>query len=86
MVAAGRIVAEELAMDAADGFPVFDVGEKHAGADNVVEGCAGFSESFFGDGEDAAGLSGCVFVVGADGAGAGEMNGVARRARRGRSR
>ena len=29
-------------------------------------------ESFCGDGEDAAGLAGGVFVVGADGAGAGD--------------
>ena len=73
-------------MNAADGFPVFDVGEIHAGADDVVEGSAGFGESFFSDGEDAAGLAGGVFGVGTDGAGAGEENGVARRGRRGRSR
>ena len=67
----GTDVAEELAVDAAYGFPVFNVSEIHAGADYVLEGCAGFGESFFGDGEDAAGLSGRIHVVRANRACAG---------------
>ena len=63
-------------MNAADDFPVFDVGEKHAGADYVVECRTGLFQGFFGDGEDAAGLSCGVFVFCADGTGAGKMDGV----------
>ncbi len=77
MVAAGRIAGEEFAVNAADRFPVFDVGEIHAGADDVVERCAGFGQSLCGDREDAARLAGGVFVVGAHRAGSGEVNGVA---------
>ena len=49
-------------MHAADGFPVFDMGQIHAGADDIVECCAGFGEGFVGDREDAAGLAGGVFL------------------------
>ena len=73
----GADVAEELAVDAAYDFPVFDVCKVQAGADYILEGCAGFGESFFGDGEDAAGLAGGIFVVCAYGAGSGKVDGVA---------
>jgi hypothetical protein len=48
-------------MNAAHGLPVFGVGEEHAGADDIVEGSAGFGQRLFGDLEDAAGLAGGVF-------------------------
>jgi hypothetical protein len=68
--------AKELAVDAADGFPVCSVGEVHAGADDIFEGCAGIGEGFFGDGENAAGLAGGVFVVSTYGTGSGYMDRV----------
>ncbi len=61
-------------MDAAYGFPVFDMGEIHAGADDVIEGRTGFGQSFSSDGEDAAGLAGCVFVIRAYWAGSRQMD------------
>jgi hypothetical protein len=57
----GTVGRKEFAVNAPDGFPVFSVGEIHARADYVVEGRASFRKRFGGDGEDAAGLSGCVF-------------------------
>jgi hypothetical protein len=59
------------------GFPVFGVGEIHAGADDVVERGAGALEDFGGNFEDAAGLSCYVGFVCADRAGAGDVDGVA---------
>ena len=47
---------------------------------------AGFGQGFSGNREDAAGLARGILVVGADGAGSGEVDGSCRRARRGRSR
>ena len=55
MVAAGRI-CRRTRRGRGHGFPVFDMGEVHAGADDVVKGGAGFGEGFLDDLEDAAGL------------------------------
>src|SRR6185503_3745829 len=35
----GADSAEDFTVDAANSFPVFGVGEKHAGTDDVLEGC-----------------------------------------------
>lgn len=53
--------AKDLAMSAADLFPIFCAGEEHAGSDDVVKwisGGAGLGEGFFDEGEDRAGLLG----------------------------
>lgn len=65
---------EELAVDAADLFPVFGAGEVDAGADDVLDGGAGFFEGGGDDGEDLVGLGGGVCVIGADGTGSGDVD------------
>src|SRR5271165_139169 len=67
---------EVFSVDAAYGLPVFDVSQVHAGADDVAECRAGFREGFNGDGEDAAGLAGGVFIFRANGTCARQKNGV----------
>ena len=80
IVAAGRICAEELAVDGADGLGVGGVGQQHAGADDVGERGAGLGERRLDDREAAAGLEGDVVgagAVGEDGGGAGDEDPVA---------
>jgi hypothetical protein len=74
MVASGANTAEELAVNAADRFPIFGVREVHTRADDIVERRTGFCQGFGGDGEDAASLSCCIAVFGADGTGSSEMH------------
>ena len=64
-------------MHAADRFPVFDMGEVHAGPDDVFPCSAGFRKGIFSNGEDASCLAGGVFFVGADGPRSGHMDCVA---------
>ena len=73
----GADEAEELAVDAAGGLPVFGVGEVDAGAVDVLDGTAGVFECGGDEGEALVGLFGDVGVVGADGAGAGDVDMVA---------
>ena len=73
----GADEAEELAVDAAGGLPVFGVGEVHAGAVDVFEGAAGVFERGGDEGEALVGLFGDVGVVCAYGAGAGDVDVVA---------
>ena len=69
--------AEELAVDAAGGLPVFGTSEVHAGAVDVLDGTAGLLECGGDEGEALVGLFGDVGVVCAYGAGAGDVDVVA---------
>lgn len=64
-------------MGATDLFPIFGVGDEHAGADDVLKGGAGLRERRADELEDCAGLFGCGEVVGAYGAGARDVDDVA---------
>ena len=66
----GTDCAEYFAVGAADLFPVFCMGDEHAGADYVVEGGACLGERCADELEDGAGLVGGGEVVGAYRAGA----------------
>jgi hypothetical protein len=69
--------AEGFAVGAAYGFPVLGAGEKDAGADDVGEGGPGLGEGSFDELEDVAGLVGRGEIFSADGAGAGDVDGIA---------
>src|SRR5258707_14867722 len=73
----GTDEAEELAVDAAGGLPVFGAGEVHAGAVDVLDGTAGVLECGGDGGEALVGLFGDGGVVRAYGAGAGDVDVVA---------
>src|SRR5260370_41953359 len=70
----GANQAEELAVDAAGGLPVFRAGEVHASAIDVFYGTAGVLECRGDEGEALVGLFGYVGLIGAYGAGAGDVN------------
>ena len=80
------MVAEDFAVDLANGLPVFGMREEHAGADYVAEGRSGAGENVFGDGENLACLLCCVGIVCAHRTGAGDVDQCCQCARRGRSR
>jgi hypothetical protein len=68
---------KDFAVGEADLFPVFGVGDEHAGADDIGEGGTGLIEGGFDDAEDGAGLVGGGEVFGANGASAGDVDEVA---------
>src|SRR5258708_38868896 len=69
----GTDEAEELAVDAAGGLPVFSVGEVHAGAVDVLDGAARVLEGCGDEGEALVGLFGGVSLIRAHRACAGDM-------------
>jgi hypothetical protein len=73
----GTDEAEEFAVDAAGGLPVFGVGEIHAGAVDVLNGAAGVLERGGDEGEALVGLFGDVGLVCAYRARTGDMDVVA---------
>ena len=76
MVAAGRIIGEELAMHAAHRLPIFGAGQVDAGADHMLERAAGVGQSLGGDLKDAAGLAGRIQSSAPTGPVPGQMHGV----------
>src|SRR5690242_18434288 len=70
----GADEAEELAVNAASGLPVFAAGEVHAGAIDVLDGAAGVFECGGDECEALVGLFGYVGFVRANRAGAGDMD------------
>ena len=79
---AGRIVAEDLAVGATDGFPLRDVGDEDAGSDDVLESGAGLFEGGGDVRESLARLGGGIAdaddsAVGPEGRRAGDVNRVA---------
>src|ERR1700735_2577238 len=66
--------AEELAVDAADGLPVFSVGQVHAGTVDVFDGAAARFEGCGDDGEALLGLSGDVGLIATDGTSTGDVD------------
>jgi hypothetical protein len=73
----GTDEAEELAVDAAGGFPVFRASEIHASAIDVLDGTAGVLECGGNEGEALVGLFGDVSLIRAYRAGAGDVDVVA---------
>ena len=73
----GADEAEELAVDAAGGLPVFGVGEVHSGAIDVLDGAACVLKCGGDQGKALVGLFGAVSLIRAYWAGAGDMNVVA---------
>src|SRR5580704_15778953 len=69
--------AEELAVDATDGLPVFGVSQVHASAVDVLDGAAGVLEGRCDEGEALFGLFGGVGLVRTYWTCAGDMDAVA---------